>query len=153
MGTDATLAAVRAVKMNMTPLKDTRTQPLAIGRFDNAKGAIVYTPDNVAEFYGKVLTDTLKKQGARIDPAGAFELASEIVELTVVENDSFKAVARLRFTVSKGGKELWSGVMEGKAERSGKDHSSEQLNEALSNAFADTERGLLGNKDFAKALH
>lgn len=153
MGTDATLAAVRAVKMTVTPLKDTRSQPLAIGRYDNAKGAIVYTPDNVANFYGKVLTDTLKQQGARIDPAGPFSLASEIVDLIVVENDTFKAVARLRFTVSKDGKEVWSGVVEGKAERSGKDHSSEQLNEALSNAFAEAERSLLGNKDFAKALH
>ncbi len=153
MGTDATLAAVRAVKINVTPLKDARTQPLAIGRYDNAKGAIVYTPDNVANFYGKVLTDTLKQQGAGIDPAAPFSLGSEILEIIVVENDTFKAVARLRFTVSKDDKELWSGVAEGKAERKGKDHSSEQLNEALSNAFADAERSLLGNKDFANALH
>ncbi len=153
MGTEATLAAVRAVKMSVPPLKDTRTQPLAIGRYDNSKGAIVYTPDNVANFYGKVLTDTLKQEGANIDPAGPFSLASEILELIVVENDTFKAVARLRFTLSKDGKEVWSGVVEGKAERKGKDHSSEQLNAALSNAFADAERSLLGNSDFANALH
>ena len=152
LGSDATLGALRAVSINALSLKDSRTQPLAIGRYDNAKAAIVYTPDNVANFYGAVLIETLKKQGARLDPAGTFVLASEIVDLIVVEDDSFKAVARLRFTVSKDGKELWSNVVEGKADRHGKDHSAAEMNEALSNAFADAMRSALSNKDLAKAL-
>lgn len=152
MGTDATLGALRAVPVNLVALKDARSQPLAIGRYDNAKGAIVYTPDNVAGFYGTALVETLKKQGARLDPAAKITLASEIVDLIVVEDDSFKAVARLRFTVSNGGREVWSGIVEGKDDRHGKDHSSALLNEALSNAFADAVRHALSSPELAKAL-
>jgi hypothetical protein len=152
MGSDATLGALRAVPINLVPLKDARSQPLAIGRYDNEKGAIVYTPDNVAAFYGTALAESLKKQGARLDPAAKVSLASEIVDLIVVEDDSFKAVARLRFTVAKDGREVWSGVVEGKDDRHGKDHSSALLNEALSNAFADAVRHVLSSPDLAKAL-
>ena len=152
MGSDATLGALRNTTINLTPMVDTRSQPLAIGRYDNEKGQIVYTPDNVAAFYGKVLSETLKTQGVKLDPNGKFTLATEIVELTVVENDSFKALARLRLTLSSGTNQVWTAVVEGKSEKSGKDHSSEQLNSALSNAFADAMRSAFSNKDLAAAL-
>ncbi len=152
MGSESTINALRSVAINVEPLVDTRTQPLAIGRFDNAKGQIVYTPDNVAAFYSKVVAETLKTQGVRLDPNAKLTLSGEIVDLIVVENNTFKATARLRFTLKSGDDPLWTAVVEGKSEKSGKDHSSEQLSSALSNAYADAMRGLLSNKDLAAAL-
>jgi len=152
-GSEATLGALRAVPIRLLAMTDTRTEPRAIGRYDNEKGQVVYTPDRVAAFYGAIVSERLKTQGVKLVTAGAdFELVPELVELTVIEDSDFNAVARIRFTVTRKGKTVWSGIGEGKGKRWGKTHKSENLNEALSIAFDGALRQLLSNAELAAAL-
>ncbi len=150
-GSEATLAALRAMTLQLKPLTDGRTEPLAIGKYDNDKGAILYTPDNVAGFYSKVLTERLKTQGA-LSTSSNFTLAGEILELTVVEGSEFNATARVRFTLTKGNTTVWNGLAEGKSKNWGRTHKAENLNDALSNAFDELMRNLMSNAELAAAL-
>jgi hypothetical protein len=152
-GSEPTLTALRATTIQLAAMTDTRSEPRAIGRYDNDKGKVVYTPDNVASFYGNILTERLRTQGVKLVTSGAaFELAPELVELVVVEDSDFVAVARIRFTLTKNGKSVWSGIGEGKGKRWGKTHKSENLNEALSTAVDGALRQLLSNAELAAAL-
>ena len=152
-GSDATLGALRATTIRLAAMTDTRSEPRAIGRYDNDKGKIVYTPDNVAGFYGAIVNERLKTQGVKLVATDAdFELAPELVELVVVEDSDFNAVARIRFTVTRHGQRVWQGIGEGKGKRWGKTHKSENLNEALSLAFDAALRQLLSNAELAAAL-
>ena len=152
-GADATLSALRAVPIHLVPLVDSRTEILAIGRYENDKNATVYTPDNVAKFYGKVLAERFRTLGVQLVDTGAtFELAAELLELSVVEGDKFHGTARMRVTLVKQGAVVWNGVFEGTSERWGKTHSQGLLNEALSIAYDDTLHNALSSAELAAAL-
>jgi len=112
----------------------------------------VYTPDNVAKFYGKVLAERFRTLGCSSSTRAPRSSSRPSSWSSVVEGDKFHGTARMRVTLVKQGVVVWNGVFEGTSERWGKTHSQGLLNEALSIAYDDTLHNALSSAELAAAL-
>lgn len=138
----------------LAPLQDKRTEPNAVGRYDNeSQPFTVRTSDNVATFYGTRMQEMLISAGARFDGGPRSWITIELIELNVAEGGLFNGVAKIRVNVgAQAGAHTWSKDFEGKSKRWGRTHNPENFNECLANAFAEAMGKLLVDPDFANAL-
>ena len=131
-------------------LRDVRPDPTAVGGYDD-DSTVVHTRDNVAAFAGAKLAEILMQSGARLREVPVASLEAELLEYKVVEGGTFAGTVSVRAIVHRGGA-AWSKVYTGTSKRWGRTHSTENFNEALSNALAEVAEQLVTDDAFGHAL-
>jgi hypothetical protein len=132
-------------------LRDARPDPTVVGGYDDSDIRI-HTPNNVAEWCTVKVGAMLTAAGARLNEQSPVVLETELVEYNMQEGGAFNGLVSLRVTLNRGTGPAWTKMYTGKSVRWGSTHSTENMNEALSNALADATSKLLSDGEFARAL-
>lgn len=131
-------------------LVDHRPDPTVVGGYDNSDTRI-QTRTNVAEYCTLKMGEMLAIAGARLTEPSQMVLEVELLEYNVVEGGAYNGRVQLRATL-RGGAGAFTKMYGGKSLRWGRDHSPENMNEALSNALADATQKLVRDDELARAL-
>lgn len=148
----AVATALGAVPIEPGEFKDGRTTPPnVVGTFQE-DGFKVVTKGDVRAFWAGHQRELLEKAGARFQTPGGARLDATLLQLDVLEGNTFDGTARVTFTVTTRTSAPWSKSYEGRAKRWGRTHKPDNFDEALSNAIADATKQLLHDDAFAAAL-
>jgi hypothetical protein len=143
-------------KIHVDLLVDTRENPSAVAenREKPDKVLPVTTSGNVAQFVTDHLKDTLRGAGLSIvDGPGDVNLSGEIRQFFVAETSMYHGdMSVLVHMKNAQGKEVWSGVILGSAERFGRSYKAENYYEAFSDMVLRAAYNLLSNPGFREAL-
>ncbi len=145
-----------AVKIHVDALVDNRQNPTLIAQNTEKpdKPRPVTTSGDVGAFVTEHLRDTLRGAGLSIvDGAGDLTLSGEIRQYFVNEVNVYRGEASLVLHLKNGaGKEVWSGVVSGDAERFGRSYKADNYYEVLSDTLLRAAHNLLVNPGFHEAL-
>lgn len=113
----------------------------------------VTTRSDVAEFVTENLTSTLKKSGLEIVETGAdFVLSGEILEYFVTETNTYEGTLSIKFTLKKGDKVVWKGVITSTETRFGRSYKYDNYMEVLSDCLINLAAELFKNTEFRAKL-
>lgn len=137
---------VRTALANKTfriePTVDRRTDPSRIG-VDEDTHYQYRTTTSVAAFCNDRIEEMVTSAGLKVAEQADYVLQTEISELEVSEGGAFSGKVRLTFRLFKPGRPAFESVYEGTSKRWGRSHSTENINETISNALhAATEKFL-----------
>ncbi len=106
---------------------------------------------SVADFATAVLRQCLGEWGVRIGK-GSLVLRGEIVNLFVVEDQTYSTAVSIRFLLEDSdGKQLWEGIATGEAHQWGRSFEEEDYVEEISDALKRTFANLAGMSAFQEA--
>ncbi len=149
-------AASLAVKIHIGPFVDTRQNPTLIAQNTEKpdKPRSVTTSSDVAAFVTEHFRDTLRAAGLNaVDDAGDVTLSGEIRQYFVSEVNVYRGEASLVLHMkNSAGKEIWSGVITGDAERFGRSYRADNYYEVLADTLLRAAHNLLANPGFHEAL-
>ena len=149
-------AADLTVKIRVEALVDTRQNPTLIAQNTEKpdKPRSVTTSSDVGGFVTEHLKDTLRAGGLNtVDDAGDVTLSGEIRQFFVTEVNVYRGEASLVLRLKDAtGKELWTGVIVGDAERFGRSYRADNYYEVLSDTLLRVAHNLLANPTFHEAL-
>jgi hypothetical protein len=149
-------AADLTVKIHIEALVDTRQNPTLIAQNTEKpdKPRPVTTSSDVGGFVTEHLKDTLRAGGLNtVDAGGDVTLSGEIRQFFVNEVNVYRGEASLVLRLKDGaGKELWTGVIVGDAERFGRSYRADNYYEVLSDTLLRAAHNLLANPTFHEAL-
>jgi len=148
---DRVRAALPGKTFRVEPTVDRRPDASRIG-VDEETQYQYRTTTHVAAFCSDRIKDMVSTAGLKTVEQGDYVLQSEILELGVTEGGLFDGTARVVFRVFKPGRTAFEATYEGKSKRWGRSHSTENINEALSNALASATEKFLQDDRFADAL-
>ena len=144
------------VKIHIDVLVDTRQNPTLIAQNTEKpdKPRSVTTSSDVGAFVTEHLKDSLHAGGLNtVDDAGDVTLSGEIRQLFVNEVNVYRGEASLVFHLkNSAGKEIWTGVVGGDAERFGRSYRADNYYEVLSDTLLRAAHNLLANPGFHAAL-
>lgn len=144
-------AALAGKNFHMEATVDKRSDQTKVG-VDNDTRYQFRTTSSVADFCTTQIHEMLNASGVRLVEQGDYIVQSEIGEFNVAEGGLFNGEVRITFRVFAPGKPAFEALYEGKSKRFGRDHSVENINEALSNALASATEKFLQDDAFADAL-
>jgi hypothetical protein len=149
-------AADLSVKVHVEALVDTRQNPTLIAQNTEKpdKPRPVTTSSDVGAFVTEHLKDTLRAGGLNIvDAAGDVTLTGEVRQFFVTEVNVYRGEASLVLHLKDAaGKELWTGVIVGDAERFGRSYRADNYYEVLSDTLLRAAHNLLANPELHQAL-
>jgi hypothetical protein len=149
-------AADLGVKVHVEALVDTRQNPTLIAQNTEKpdKPRPVTTSSDVGGFVTEHLKDTLRAGGLNIvDDAGDVTLTGDIRQFFVTEVNVYRGEASLVLHLKDAaGKELWTGVIVGDAERFGRSYRADNYYEVLSDTLLRAAHNLLANPTLHQAL-
>jgi hypothetical protein len=149
-------AAELSVKVHVEALVDTRQNPTLIAQNTEKpdKPRPVTTSSDVGGFVTEHLKDTLRSGGLNIvDDAGDVTLTGEVRQFFVTEVNVYRGEASLVLHLKdSAGKELWTGVIVGDAERFGRSYRADNYYEVLSDTLLRAAHNLLANPTLHQAL-
>ena len=156
MGPADLSAAALTMKIHVEALVDTRQNPTLIAQNTEKpdKPRPVTTSSDVGGFVTEHLKDTLRAGGLNIvDDAGDVTLTGEIRQFFVNEVNVYRGEASLVLHLKDAaGKELWTGVIVGDAERFGRSYRADNYYEVLSDTLLRAAHNLLANPELHQAL-
>lgn len=145
-----------AVKIHVDALVDNRQNPTLIAQNTGKpdKPRPVTTSSDVGAFVTEHLRDSLRGAGLSIvDGAGDLTLSGEIRQYFVSEVNVYRGELSLVLRLKNGaGKEVWSGVATGDAERFGRSYKADNYYEVLSDTLLKAAHNLMVNPGFHDAL-
>lgn len=143
-------------KIHLDLLDDTRKNPALIAEnHENEKMVLpVTTADNVAAFVTQHLGDLLQKGGLTLtDGPVDVTLSGEIRDFFVTESPSYHgSISLVLHAKNAQGKEIWSGNVEGEADRFGRSYKAQNYYEVMSDMLIKASYRLLDNPEFQKAV-
>ena len=148
------LTGIAEVKVRVEKFTDTRPDTTKIG--ENTEDSLpkpVTTNDDVAGFITTNFTDTLRSYGFKLVPDGGdVVVRCEILDFMVHEGDNYKGELRLKATVERSGKSVWTGVVSGSSKRFGRSYKAENYYETISDAIVHAASNLASDSGFHQAL-
>ena len=145
-----------AVKIHVEGLVGSRQNPTLIAQNTEKpdKPRPVTTSSDVGAFVTEHLKDTLRAAGLNtVDDAGDVTLSGEVRQYFVNEVNVYRGEASLVLHLkNSAGKELWTGVITGDAERFGRSYRADNYYEVLSDTLLRAAHNLLANPGFHEAL-
>jgi hypothetical protein len=145
-----------AVKIHVDPLVDVRQNPtlIALNTEKPDKPRQVTTSADVGAFVTEHLKDTLRGVGLSIvDGPSDVTLSGEIRQFFVNEVNVYRGEVSIVIRVkNSSGKEIWSGVAGGDAERFGRSYRADNYYEVLADTLLRAAHNLLVNPGFHEAL-
>jgi len=149
-------AADVSVKVHVEALVDSRQNPTLIAQNTEKpdKPRPVTTSSDVGAFVTEHLKDSLRAGGLNtVDDGGDVTLSGEIRQFFVNEVNVYRGEASLVLRLKDAtGKELWTGVIVGDAERFGRSYRADNYYEVLSDTLLRAAHNLLANPAFHQAL-
>jgi hypothetical protein len=137
------------------PFVDARQNPKQVGenRQESAPKPVT-TSSDVAAFLSEHMKDVLHEAGVNtVDGAADFTLSGEIQQLFVTETDLYRGEASLAMHLKNvAGKELWSSLVSGAANSSGRSYNADNYYETISETILRTTYNLLTDPGFHEAL-
>jgi Uncharacterized lipoprotein len=148
------LTGVSEVKVQVAKFTDTRPDPTKIGEnTEDSPARPVTTNDDVAAFISTNVTDTLRSYGFKLVPDGGDVIVrGEVLEFMVRESNTYKGEVRLKATVERAGKPVWTGVVSGSSSRFGRSYKADNYYETLSDAILGAASNLASDPGFHQAL-
>jgi len=144
------------VKIRVEGLVDSRQNPALIAQNTEKpdKPRPVTTSADVGAFVTEHLKDALRAGGlSTVDDAGDVTLSGEIRQFFVNEVNVYRGEASLVLHLkNSAGKEIWTGVINGDAERFGRSYRADNYYEVLSDTLLRAAHNLLANPAFHEAL-
>jgi hypothetical protein len=143
-------------KIHLDLLVDTRKNPalIAENRENEKKILPVTTSDSVAAFVTQHLGDMLQKGGLTLtDGPVDVTISGEIRDFFVTESPSYHgSVSLVLHARNAKGKEIWSGNVEGEADRFGRSYKAQNYYEVIADMVIKASYRLMDNPEFQKAL-
>ena len=147
---------VVSTALHVDTLVDTRSNPslIAENRENLDKPLPVTTSGDVAAFVTDHLKDTLHVAGLNVvDGPGDMTLSGEVRQFFVTETSTYHSeVSVVLHLKDARGKEVWSGVAAGDADRFGRSYKAENYYETLSDALLRAGHNLLSSPAFTDAF-
>jgi len=156
MGTIDLSGNIVATSIHFDTLVDTRQNPTQIAenreKTDNVRP--VTTSGDVAAFVTDHLKETLHGGGLdTVDGPADVNISGEIRQFFVTETTTYKGEISLLIHVkNSAGKELWTGVVGGDAERFGRSYRADNYYEVMSDMLLRATYNLLASAGFREAL-
>jgi hypothetical protein len=156
MGTIDLSGNIVATSIHFDALVDTRQNPSLIAenreKTDNVRP--VTTSGDVAGFVTDHLKDTLHGVGLNtVEGPADVNISGEIRQYFVTETTTYKGEISLLIHVkNSAGKELWTGVIGGDAERFGRSYRADNYYEVMSDMLLRASYNLLASAGFREAL-
>lgn len=148
----AVASALGAVAVEPGEFRDGRTTPPnVVGTYED-DGFKVTTKGDVRAFWAGRERVLLEGAGMRFQTPGGARLDATLLQLDVLEGNTFNGTARMAFTVTTRSAQPWTKTYDGHSKRWGRTHKPDNFDEALSNAIVDATRQLLVDPAFAAAL-
>ena len=145
-----------AVKVHFDTLVDARQNPtlIAMNTEKPDKPRQVTTSGDVGAFLTEHLKDTLRGAGLSVvDGPGDVTMSGEIRQFFVNEVNVYRGEVSIVIHVkNSAGKEIWSGMVGGDAERFGRSYRADNYYEVLSDTLLRAAHNLLANPGFHEAL-
>lgn len=156
-GSSIDLTGLSSTVLQVHPLGDRRDPKESIGKNleEEDKGTLLVTTDSdVADFVTRTLRKELLGAGIEVaDERANRILRGDVLEFNVELNKKFRASVKIKVEVTDaGGKELYTGLATGSANRFSFKESCANYLEALSDALFDALQGLLNNESFLRSL-
>jgi len=156
MGTIDLTGNIVATSIHFDTLVDTRQNPSLIAenheKTDNIRP--VTTSSDVAAFVTDHLKETLHGVGLNtVDGPADVSISGEIRQFFVTETTTYKGEISLLIHVkNSAGKELWTGVVGGDAERFGRSYRADNYYEVMSDMLLRASYNLVTSAGFREAL-
>jgi hypothetical protein len=148
--------ALLTTKIHVDAFTDVRQNPalVAENREKTDKVRPVTTSSDVAAFLVDHLKETLQHAGVTIVDGGAdVTITGEIRQFFVTETSMYRGeVSVLLHVKNSAGKEIWTGVIGGAAERFGRSYRLDNYQEAMSDMVLQAAYNLLASPGFREAL-
>jgi hypothetical protein len=148
---DRVRAALSRKTFRIEPTVDRRADVTKVG-VDQESHYQYRTSTNVAAFCSDRIKDMATAAGFKLVEQGDFILQSEIAEFNVAEAGLYNGEVRVTFRIFAPGKPAFESVYEGQSKRWGRSHSTDNINEALSNALHGAMEKFLRDDALADAL-
>jgi hypothetical protein len=108
------------------------------------------------QFVRDAMRDLMRKSGVPVsdDPAAADRvIAGDLQRFWTQETNTYESEIRVAVTVrDRGGRQVWTGVFNGSAERFGRSLKAENYQEVFSDAMVNMVEGMLNNAGFRDAM-
>ena len=148
-------ADMRAIKIRVTPLTDTRQNAGWIGENrETSPARKVTTRDDVAVFVTERLKTLLANAGYSVVNSGeTVVVGGEVKQFFVSETSTYESQVRLFVSIADpAGKSRWTGTTEGSTKRFGISYKADNYYEVLSDGMIEATSSLLKDEGFQKAL-
>lgn len=143
------------VRLQVTPVTDARSGSAFIGQnIEKKEPRFVSTPENVAAFVNDHMKQLISGAGIPVvGDGGSAILTTELQQFFVEEKDDYIGDVRANVTLTdRGGKILWTAVVNGTSSHFGRSYKAENYYETLSDSIQDLVLKLLQNPGFHSAL-
>jgi hypothetical protein len=156
MGTIDLSGNIVSTSIHFDPLVDARQNPalIAENREKANKFRQVTTTADVAAFVTSHVKESLHGAGLNIvDGAADLTISGELRRFFVTETSTYKGEISMVIHVKNStGKEVWTGVVGGDAERFGRSYKADNYYETMSDMVLRASYNLLSNPGFHEAL-
>jgi hypothetical protein len=143
-------------KVHVDAFQDARQKPALIAENHEKETNVlpVTTGDDVGAFVTRHLTELMQKAGLPIAEGPVdVTLSGEIREFFVMETGTYRgSVSLLVHAKNAQGRELWSGIIAGDAQRFGRSYKAENYYEVISDMLIKAAYNLMSNPGFHQAL-
>jgi hypothetical protein len=142
--------------IHIEPFRDVRQNTALIAENHEKESHVmpVTTTDDVGVFVSQHLAETMKKAGLNIvDGPADVTLSGDIRDFFVLETGTYHgSVSLLVHAKDAHGKEIWTGVVAGGAERFGRSYKAENYYEVISDMLIRAAYNLMAGSEFHQAL-
>jgi hypothetical protein len=148
-------ADIRAIKIRVAPLADTRQNASWIGENrETSPARKVTTRDDVAVFVTERLKMLLANAGYTVVNSGeTVVVGGELKQFFASETSTYESQVRLLVTIADpAGTLRWTGTTEGSTKRFGFSYKADNYYEVLSDGMIEATSSLLKDDGFQKAL-
>jgi hypothetical protein len=156
MGTIDLSGNIVSTSIHFDPLVDARQNPalIAENREKANKFRQVTTTADVAAFVTNHVKESLHGAGLNIvDGAADVTISGELRQFFVTETSTYKGeISMVIHVKNSAGKEVWTGVVGGDAERFGRSYKADNYYETMSDMVLRASYNLVGNQGFREAL-
>jgi hypothetical protein len=148
------LLGIETVKVKVKPFTDSRPDKAKFGEnTEDDEAKPVTTSGSVAEFCAKNLAGVFRSYGISMVEEGAdYILGGDVLEFMVSETNNYKGEVRLKITLLKGDKPVWTGIAAGTNKRFGRSYKAENYYETISDSLLQAAQSLINDQGFHKAL-
>jgi hypothetical protein len=147
---------VLSKKIHVDPFEDTRQKPTLIAENHEKESNVlpVTTSDDVPALVTMHLAELMQKAGLSIaDGPVDVTLSGEIRDFFVAETSTYRgSVSLLVHAKNAQGKEIWTGIVSGDAERFGRSYKAQNYYEVISDMLIKAAYNLMANPGFHQAL-
>jgi len=148
--------ALLTTKIHVDLFTDARQDPALVAENHEKTDKVrpVTTSSDVAAFLTDHLRETLQHAGlSMVDGAADVSISGEIRQFFVTETSMYRGeVSVLLHVKNSAGKEIWTGVIGGAAERFGRSYRLDNYQETMSDMVLQTAYNLLASSGFREAL-